>query len=500
VSRLVRNIGYNVAGQLTLLVLGFVSARFVFAQLGRDVLGIIYFALMVNTIVVAVLELGITTTTVKEVSANQHKDPAYVVRIVRSGAFFYWAGYALAAVVVIVAAPWFVDRWIELETISPGTAIDLLRILGVSALLSLPQAFYVSVLRGVQRMGIPNSVDVVTSVVQQVGIIAIISVSRDVHWVAWWIASVYVLRVAIYVLVIAKLFDRRAIVPALDLDVVRRNRAFASRMIAVSAFAMVHIQADKVLISTLLPVSSIGIYGLLYGTLARGAILTSGVAQGAFPALSELARSGDRDELIRLYHRLHDLLCYGLVPLFALLAFTTFPVFRAVLDAEIAAGLVVPAGLLALGFYLNGTLTIPYYLSLAIDRPDIAARQNFVALFTTLPVTMLLTWQFGFAGAAGAWVWYQMFAYAYSMSRVCRECIGIPPRQWFVHILRVFLLVACTYGVAATIVALTAPRSTAALLAAYAGATIVFAVAAWRTMAADSRSAALRVMRKALGR
>jgi len=496
VSRLVRNIGYNVAGQLTLVVLGFVSARYVFAHLGRDVLGILYFALLVNTVVVAVLELGITTTTVKEVSANVGKDPAYVRRIVRSGALFYWAGYAVAAVAVAALAPWLVEHWIELETISPADAVELLRVLGISALLALPQAFYVSVLRGVQRMGIPNAVDVVTSVVQQLGIIAIISMTRDVHLVAWWIASVYALRIVIYLGVTASLFDRGAIVPALDLEVIRRNRRFAIQMIAVSAFAMLHTQADKLMISTLLPVSGIGIYGLLYGTVARGALLTSGVALAAFPALSDLAHRGDRDELARHYHRLQDLLCFGLVPLFAGLAFTTFPVFRAVLDAELAAGLVGPAILLALGFYLNGTLTIPYYVSLAMNRPDIAARQNLVALFTTLPVTLVLTWQLGFAGAAGAWVWYQLFAYAFSMRRVCRECLGISPGQWFLHVARILAIVAGTYGVAAVVVAAVAPRSTVALLSAYGAGTLGFALAGWRALGPDSRAAASRLVRK----
>jgi O-antigen/teichoic acid export membrane protein len=499
VSRLVRNIGYNVVGQLLLIVLGFVSARYVFAQLGKDVLGILYFAVMLNTIVVAVLELGITTTTVKEVSANQHKDPAYVRRIVRSGAFFYWLGYALAGLALLVAAPWFVRHWITLETVSPDLAVDLLRILGASTLLALPQTFYVSVLRGVQRMGIPNTIDVGFTAIQQAGIIAIISATGDVILVAWWIALVAVVKLLALATVVAKLFDWGALVPGLDLEIMRRNRTFAVHMLAISALAMIHIQTDKVVISALLPVSSIGIYGLLYGTLGRGNFLTSAVAQGAFPALSELVHSGDREQLIHLYHRLHDLVCYGLVPVFALLAFVTYPVFSVVLEPALAATLVLPAAVLATGFYLNGTLTIPYYVCLAMNRPDIGSRQNFVALFTTLPMTLLLTWQFGFAGAAGGWVWYQLFAYAYSMPRVCRECLGILPWQWFRHILVTLLCAACSFGVAAAIVSLVAPRSTAALLVAYSVGLVVYSIATWVTMAADSRAALTRILRANLG-
>lgn len=271
-SRLVRNIGYSVVGQLLLVVLGFVSARYVFAGLGRDVLGIIYFALLVNTVVVAMLELGITTTTVKEVSANHVNDPGYVARLIRSGAFLYWTGYAVAAVVVIVAAPWFVARWIELETVAPATATDLLRILGASALLSLPQTFYVSVLRGIQRMGIPSTVDVAAAVVQQAGTITIISLSGDVYLVAWWIACVSAIRLAIYIAVIAKLFTWTSVVPRFDLEIVRRNRAFALQMIAVSALAMVHMQSDKLAVasprSTAALLGAYGVATIVFGLAA----------------------------------------------------------------------------------------------------------------------------------------------------------------------------------------------------------------------------------------
>ncbi len=497
VSRLTRNIFYNLAGQLTLVVVGLVSARYVFADLGKDVLGIVYFALMLNTVVVAVLELGITTTTVKEISANQHKDPAYVRRIVRSGALFYWVGYAAAAAALLVAAPWLVAHWIKLETISPELAIDLLRVLGASMLLALPQAFYVSVIRGVQRMGILSSVDVGFVLLQQAGIIPIIVVTGDVGLVVWWIAGVSLLKLVSLAAVVAKLFDWGALVPTFDLEIVRRNRKFAAHMIAISGLAMFHMQADKVLISKLLPVSSLGIYGLLYGTIARGGLLASAVANAALPAMSELVHAGDREQLLRTYQRVHDLLCYVLVPVFALLAFMTYPVFSAVLDPELAASLVLPAALLAIGFYLNATLTIPYFFCLAMNRPDLGSRQNFAALFTTLPVTLVLTWQFGFSGAAMSWIWYQLFAYVYSMPRVCRECLGIAPWHWYRHVLATVTRSAGSFGVAAVIVGLVAPRSTGALLAAYGAGAGVYAIITWMTMSADSRTAAKGILRTA---
>ncbi len=496
-SRLQRNIIYNLTGQLALLVLSFASAKFIFRGLGKDILGIIYFALMLNTVVVAILELGVTTTTIKEISANEVTDRPYVIRLMRSGACFYWTGYAVVAIGFAIGAPWMVRRWIQLETLSPDTAIRILRVLGISALLSLPQTFYVSVFRGVQRMGVPNVVDVLATIAQQVGIIVIIALTQDVTWVVWWIAAIYVARIATLILLTSRLFGWAAMVPAIDREIVRRNRRFAMHMMAISLLAMVHTQSDKLLISAVLPVSGIGMYALLYGAFARGGVLTSAVAQGAFPALSQLHKLGKTEELARHYENLQSLLCYGLVPVYAFVAFATRPVFSAVLDPDLASALVLPGCMLAVGFYLNGTLTVPYYFSIAVNKPEIGARLNFLALVTTLPVTLLLTWQLGFAGAAASWIWYQLFAYVYFVPRVCNECLGLRPRVWFAHVARILALVAISYGPSVLYVACTSEPTIVVLAVTYTMSTLVFIGLAWFAIGANVRSSLMTTLHRA---
>jgi hypothetical protein len=136
---------------------------------------------------------------------------------------------------------------------------------------------------------------------------------------------------------------------------------------------------------------------------------------------------------------------------------------------------------------------------LAADRPDIVVRLNVLALLTTLPVTVVLTWQFGLVGAASSWVWYHVFAFVYVVPRICRECLGIEPRVWFLHALRVFCLIAGSYGLAAIVIALFLPPSTPVLVVGYTCATLVFVVAGWRSLVLDSRNALLTVARSVRG-
>ncbi len=489
-TRLSKNIVYNLAGQLVLLVLGFVAARYVARGLGGDVLGLIYFAAMLNTIVTAVLEMGVCTTTVKEIAANEVADPKYVVRLVRSGAFLYWIAYIGVAAGTVILAPTIVERWIKLETMAPDAAIYLLRVLIVSALLGLPRAFYESVFNGLQKMHIPNAVSVGTTTVQQVGSIAIIATTADARLVAQWMASLYVVRILIYLVLVARNLGARAIIPKLYRSVLRRNRKFATSMVAISILAMVQTQADKVVIAALMPVAEVGIYGLLYGSALRAGILTGSVAGAALPKLSELLNAAREHEAQAQYRKLQDLLCFGLAPLFALLAFASRPLFTAILNADVGARIVLPATLLSIGFYLNGTLTIPYYYSLASGKPEIATRLNFYGLVVTLPLTVLLTWKLGLAGAAGAWVAYQLFSLAYAVPRICRDCLHVSARSWYAHLAGFLGVITVSYGAAGLIVHLIAEPSMLALLIAYCLGTLVFLFGGWLLVDRESKNAA----------
>src|SRR5208283_5107799 len=118
-SRLSKNILYNLLGQGLLVILSFVAAKFIFKQLGQDALGIIYFTLTLNALLTAILSLGINETTVREVAASHKEDPTYIKKLLQTASFFYWGLYVLTAVGLYAAAPWLVTKWINLDTLSP---------------------------------------------------------------------------------------------------------------------------------------------------------------------------------------------------------------------------------------------------------------------------------------------------------------------------------------------------------------------------------------------
>lgn len=494
-SRLSKNILYNLAGQFLLVGLSFVATRYVFKQLGGDALGVIYFTLTLNLVLSSVLGMGIGETTVREVSGHFSTEPGYIRDLIRTASLFYWGIYFLVALVLYYLAPIFVHRWIHLGTLGPDAAIWVLRVLGISCLAALPRAFYSSLLCGLQRMEFNNVIDVSVSALQQFGTVVILFTGGGLLPVVYWMSACYGLAIVAYVVACAHFFSWGALVPGFSRFAVRRNIAYTSHVAVISLLAIIQMQADKLIVSRLLPVSLFGLYTVAYGAVSRSSTITGAIFQGAFPHLTTLHNTQDRVRMLSQYRKLQDLVCFATVPVFAALIFAAKPLFTLLFNGDAARLLLLPVVLLCVGFYMNGALTLPYAFSLAVGRPDISVRSNFYALFIVLPTAALLVYFFGLNGAAFSWVFYHLFAYSYAVPRICRECLESSTLGWYSHVLRVLVLGGLTYGSAWLIGASGVHHSTAQLASAYGLASLFFVLGSSILMGTELRSTLYSLVR-----
>src|SRR5258708_197959 len=423
-SRLVRNIAYNVTGQGLVLVLGFIGVKFIFSRLGADAFGIIYFSLVLTGVLTTALELGVLSTTVREISSRYETERTEVVQLIRTASLFYWAVGLALMLAVFVAAPVLVDRWINLKNLDPATATTMLRFLSLTTLIMLPRALYSSLFQGRQRMELNNGIDVGSSAVQQIGTIAILARGGDAFAVVEWIAATAVLSTLTYVVIAARMFGWRALVPAYFHAAVQRNIRFTAHLSALSLLNMVLLQFDKVVVSKLLPIASVGYYSFASTVVVRISFAATAISQAALPSFSSLHGLGDSRSLLNQYRKLQDLVCYGMVPLFAAAVFGAAPVYAYLFNRQVAQVLLLPTALLCVGYFMSATIRIPYTFSVASGRPDIASRSNLVALFVVIPVTTTSIYLYGLTGAASSWIVYHIFLYAYMIPRICRECLG----------------------------------------------------------------------------
>jgi O-antigen/teichoic acid export membrane protein len=500
-SRVSRNIIYNGLGQGLSVILGFVAVRFVFRRLGGDALGLIYFSLAFSAGLAVAVQLGICESAVREVASHYGNRPDYIKSFIRTSSLLYWIGYLTLALVAFTAAPYLVYHWVKLESLDALTAIKIMRILTLGALAALPIGLYRALLVGLQHMGVTNLIDVAAKALQQVGIFLILLVHGSLFQVAYWIAGSMAVQVLVYGVVCSHFFSARALlIPGFSWDVVKQNFRFASGLVAISLCSWMLTETDKIMVSKLLPLVLLGLYTFARSAVSQGQLVTSAVSNAIFPHFSALHGGGKSAELRSAYDNIQDLLCFVMIPIFAAAPFAAIPVFSRVFNLRSAHLLLLPTAFLCLGSYMNGTLMIPYILSLAVGRPDITVRQNVLALFVVVPASALAIYYFGLNGAGFSWVLFHIYAYSYGLPRICRECIGIAPRSWYGHVFRILGPGLLIYGSAWELARWLGSFSILSLATAYGAASILYGALAYRMMGEALRARITEFVTRGLGR
>lgn len=421
-SRVKKNIIYNLIGQLIVLLLSFVSVKHIHGQLGADVLGIIFFTSMINLLVAEVLQTGVATTTVREVSSHFESDKKYVRDYLRTGASFYWGCFFLVTLVILYAAPLFVEHWITLGELDKDTAVHILRVLGVASLVVLPRWHYVNMLRGIERMDWTAIIDVLTTALQHAGTIFLIIQGYGVEIVVYWFGICYVARIGIYILVCLFFFEVSMMIPGFKFYVLKRNSKYISRLIFSTAISAVLRQFDKIVLSKLLPIGAVGYYGFLNSGLSKTRIITSSVGQAIFPSLSKMFERGEKEEMLKTYDKVQDLVVFSTVPLFASAIYAGLPGLSFIFDMETASELFSPFLFLCLGLYLNSVLTIPHIFTLACGNSGIDAKQHVLDAVVYPAATFYLILEYKLVGAALALVLLQVLHVLYGLRRSYNEC------------------------------------------------------------------------------
>jgi O-antigen/teichoic acid export membrane protein len=486
-SRLSKNIVYNVIGQGLSLVLSFVAVRFVFRGLGGDALGLIYFNQSVSVALMLALELGIYKTTVREVASHHADDPRYIRQLIGTATSFYWSGYIVLAAVSYFAVPLLIHHWVHLETLDQVTATRVMRILILGTLLALPRGLYDSLLLGLERMSYTNILRLAITAVQQFGIFLVLLLHGSLFDVAYWIVGCYLAGLMAYFVVCARLFSCRSLLPCFNARVVRSNWAFSVHVFTISVCGWFLGETDKFVISRLLPLGVMGSYTVAKGAVSRCSMLTVAINEATYPHLSTLFKANDVERFRAQYQRLQGLVCLAILPIYAAMPFVAPPIFSFMFTPQVSRMLSLPVTILSLGSYLQGTVTIPNVAALAAGKPDIVARLNYFAVFVVVLGYILFIRFFGLAGAGLGWVLYPLLAYAYSVPRTCRECLGVSVGVWFGDVLKVLGLAGTTYGLAWLIVFYRGALTPVWLFSAYALATMVFLLAAYSTMTEELR-------------
>jgi len=404
VSQLRRNVAANFAGQIWSALMAVLFIPAYIHLLGVESFGLVGFFLTLQALAV-VFDFGLAGTINRELARRGAADAQSTRDLVRTLEWIYWPLGALVALAIwagsgLLAAAWL--RPVALSEASVGFAVALM---GAAIGGLWPSGFYAAGLNGMQRQVLSNGLVALFGTLRGAGVLLPLALWPSIEVFFTWQAAIGLLQS----LALARGLWRRlpagarpARFSAVELGRVG-TFTFGLTGIALLSFALM--QADRILLSRLLPLDEFGVYVLAASVAAALSRLVAPWFNAMYPRYSELNAKGDVESLRRLHHLASQWLAATILPAAALIAAFAPELLRLwTRDPALAAAAAPILSVLICGSALNGLMNLPYALQLAQGWTALALRANLIAVCVIVPAIWWLTQRYGPIGAAYAWL------------------------------------------------------------------------------------------------
>jgi O-antigen/teichoic acid export membrane protein len=428
-----RNLASTYGSQLYMALVGIVMLPFYVKALGVEAYGIVglYIALQGW---LALLDFGLSATLSRQAArfragATNAGELRALVRIVL---LVFAAVGAVGAALLFVTAPLVVRHWLHVQSLPDREAIGALRIMsGVLALrfLAIPLRGVLTGSEDLQWLGVVNMTATTFRSVLVLPVMWLFSASLGVFFV--WQLLVGLLEIAALALRVHRTIPVAERPEGGPVAILSRHIGFSLGMAATSAIWVAATNADKVLLSGLVPLRDYSMYSI--ATTAAGGVLLVigpfGMALG--PTIVRVHAEGGTDELVRRYFQITQLTVAAGVP--AALALALFA--RQTLWAWTGNPIIAQAAAPVLTSYAlgNGLLAIsglPLLLQIAAGRLKLQVIGTGLFALLLLPLLWFGTRTFGMTGAGLAWLSINLLFFVCWVPLVHRIFLPAPHLRW----------------------------------------------------------------------
>lgn len=407
-GRLERNTFANLFGAAWSAAVGVLCVPVYLGLMGAEAYGLVGLFVMLQSVFI-VLDLGMGATLSRELArlghdageARTQRDLVYTLQIV------YWLMALLVGVTVFALAPAVASHWVRPHSLSQESVTACVRLMGAAMALQFPFGLYQGGLLGLQRQPLFNALAVSATTLRALGTLLALRLvaPRPETFFAAQIVAGAATTAAAAVMLWRCLPSSSEGASGFRFELIRKVWRFGAAYAVNSVATMGLMQADKVILSTLLPLEAFGYYALAQGVATGMYAVILSVDAAVFPQLASLTARADAGALSEVYHRGSQLMSVLLAPVAAVAALFPRELLRAWTGhAEAAEHAWLVLTLLVSGMLLHGLIQAPYFLQVAHGWWRIILRTNFLLLVVAVPLNVLMARAYGAPGAAMVWV------------------------------------------------------------------------------------------------
>lgn len=408
--------------------------------LGVESYGLIGFYLSWVAIL-GILDAGISATAMREFAwlEARPKEKGKIPVLLRSLELVYWASILILGMGILTGASFFGAGWFQTKDLEPELVREAMMLMAVSLVVQVPSGLYVAGLMGLQRQVECSGLLAFFGTLRALGAIVVLwLVASDIRLFFLWQILVSASQTGVIRGVLWKRVRIDGQPAGFSLGTLKSVKGFAGGMILISAMSIIMTQADKMILSRMVPLEMFGFYMLAWTVASGLSRVATPLTQAFYPRFTQLVSKEDDEALIREFRLVSQLMSVLIVLPATLIGFLSEPILYVWTGSLVVAKGTAPI----LAFMVVGTVlsacSYPAFsilLSKNQLRPVIIV--NLVSLVILLPLLILAVVQFGVMGAVFIWGLYGLifyiafqvyglrgFSYAVFFSSVLRDFVA----------------------------------------------------------------------------
>jgi O-antigen/teichoic acid export membrane protein len=402
-----QNVVVTYGSQLYMAIVGIVMLPFYVSALGIEAYGIVglYVALQGW---LALLDFGLSATLSREAARFRANvvQAAALRALFRTIVTIFAAMAAVGALTLMLGAATIVQHWLHTATLPGRVAITAIQIMALVLALRLIAIPLRSLLTGAEHLQWLAIVNVSVSTIRAVLVIplmALFGATLEVFF-TWQLAS-GILELLLLSIGVARVLPPTERGDGERVSVLREHLAFSLGVAATGAIWVAATNADKVILSGLLPLRDYSMFSI--ATTAAGGVLMmiAPFSAALGPRIVRVHAEGKPANLVHRYNQITQLTAAAAIPSALTLAFFARETLWAWTGRpEIAAAAATVLPLYALGNAILAIGALPVQLQLAAGRIRLQVIGTMLFAFVFLPTLWLATSRFGMNGAGAAWL------------------------------------------------------------------------------------------------
>lgn len=407
--RLRINIIANFAGQLSSVALAIVFTPVYIHFLGIEAYGLIGFYITLRSSI-AFLEMGLSRACNRELARlsgqgeEMHRPMLDTLRSLES---VYWIAALLIGTVLSLASIWIATAWLHSSEFSGQELQHIVVIMAWVIALRWPTGIYSGALMGLQRQVLMNSIRIASSLLSWAGSAFVLwLISANVQTFFVWQLLVSLCSTVMFAVATWRVMPGTFSTGNFSIESVKRIAPFAAGVGGNAILGMLLSQADKLILSALIPLKQFGYYVLAAVIASSMAMLAGPVSNALFPRLSQYVGKKNSDSNISsLYHLACQAVAVLVIPSALLIAFFSRDVLFVYTGSHEIALMAAPIlTILVIARMLHSSMIVPYALQMAYNWMKLSIYMNIVSVIWIVPAMYWLASTYGPIGAAIVWL------------------------------------------------------------------------------------------------